>query len=139
MFSITAQKRHERGAATIEFALAAMFLLMLISAVFEFGRTWSELEVINGAAREGARLAAVCDDCDDGEVVRSQVVAAAAPFSVNSDSISIAVTGGGASCGDGSGERTVTVSWSQPLDIDIFGVPVPAIPDADIRGVFRCE
>lgn len=121
----------------MEFALAAIFLLMLISAVFEFGRTWSELEVINGAAREGARLAAVCDDCDDGDI-KDRVVATAAPFSVNSESISIAVTGGGAGCSDSSGEQTVTVSWEQPLDINILGLPVPA-SSSSITGVFRCE
>src|SRR5918911_5605044 len=52
----------ERGAAAVEFALIAPLLFMLLFGIFQFGLVWSQKNVYIGAAREGARYAAV--NCD---------------------------------------------------------------------------
>jgi Flp pilus assembly protein TadG len=51
--------RDESGQALVEFALLLPVLLLLIIGIVEFGRAWNIKQVINDAAREGARKAAV--------------------------------------------------------------------------------
>ena len=58
------QHRHHRqqGAALVEFALvASMGLVVLLLAVFEFGRLLFIFNTASEATRLGARLAVVCD------------------------------------------------------------------------------
>lgn len=128
--------RGETGAAAIEFALVAMILLMITSAVFEFGRTWNEVEVLTSAAREGARYAAIGNTADDA---RAAVAEAAEPYSV-SGPIAVTVDGetaGPVPCVSSKGEP-VAVSWSQQLQVNILGLPVFS-PVRNFKGVFRCE
>ena len=58
----------EEGVAAVEFALILPVLALLLFGVLEFGRVWSQYQVYQGAAREGARCAAVqatgFSDCD---------------------------------------------------------------------------
>ncbi len=49
----------EKGASTVEFALVAPVLIMLLFAIFQFGLAFSRYVSLTHAAREGARLAAV--------------------------------------------------------------------------------
>lgn len=53
---------HQRGAATVEFALALLVFLTFLLGITDFSRmlfTWS---AANEATRAGARFAVVCDD-----------------------------------------------------------------------------
>jgi Flp pilus assembly protein TadG len=50
-------KRH--GAATVEFALVAPVLFMFVFAIFEFGRAFMVIDLLNDAARVGCREGAV--------------------------------------------------------------------------------
>ena len=43
----------------VEFALVVPLLLFLVIGIFEFGRAWMTRNVMTGAAREAARIAAV--------------------------------------------------------------------------------
>ncbi len=54
-----------KGAAVVEFALVAMMLFLVIIAMAEFSRAWMLLGVANGAARVGARYAAIVPDVED--------------------------------------------------------------------------
>jgi Flp pilus assembly protein TadG len=45
-----------RGAAVVEFAVVASLLFLLILGIVEFGRAMMVLEMINNAARNGARV-----------------------------------------------------------------------------------
>ena len=58
----------DEGVAAVEFALILPVLALLLFGVLEFGRVWSQYQVFQGAAREGARCAAVqasgFSDCD---------------------------------------------------------------------------
>jgi Flp pilus assembly protein TadG len=49
----------EDGAAAVEFALVFPILLLLISAIIDFGRLYYEEAALSGSAREGVRLVAL--------------------------------------------------------------------------------
>ena len=52
-------KKNERGVALLEFALVAPILILLVLGILEFGWLFNGWITINGAAREGARIATV--------------------------------------------------------------------------------
>jgi len=54
-----------RGAAVVEFAMVAMILFLVIIAMAEFSRAWMLMGVANGAARVGARYAAIVPDVEN--------------------------------------------------------------------------
>lgn len=65
---------HQRGATTVEFALALLVFLTFLLGITDFSRmlfTWS---AANEATRAGARFAVVCDD-NISSVARAQVLA----------------------------------------------------------------
>jgi Flp pilus assembly protein TadG len=129
----------EEGVAAVEFAIVLPLLCLILFGVLEFGRVWSQYQVFQGAAREGARCAAVkatkFSDCD----IQNEVHQAAEPYVVKDP---VAVKIGGAPAADGCTEATrgedVEVSWVQPLQIDIpFWSNLTV--DSTIKAVFRCE
>jgi len=67
----TTAQRHERGNAVIEFALVLPILLLVVFGITEFGRAFLTLNILNTAAREGARLAVVT--APDVDAVRTRV------------------------------------------------------------------
>jgi Flp pilus assembly protein TadG len=139
----------ERGAAAVEFALIAPLLFMLLFGIFEFGLVWSQKNVYVGAAREGARYAAVnCDasgttngcvsGADQWGKVKSQITNAAVGYPVDFSNFSVATnpaTASGACTAPGS---SVTVGWTQPMSIDIPFLPKWNL-NVPIQAVFRCE
>ena len=121
--------RNERGAAAVEFALIVSILFLFIFGIIEFGRIFSELEVLNSAAREGARAAAVRGTATD---VQNAVEAAAAPYALDDDPAADKV------CDDSTSGQPVTVAWDQNFEISVGLLP-PLDEDIQIKGVFRCE
>lgn len=57
----------ERSQATLEFAIVLVLLFLFIMGIIVFGRLFGFLQVVNNAAREGARAGAVCKS--DAEVI----------------------------------------------------------------------
>ena len=55
-------RRRRAGAVIIEFALIVPFLFIIVFGVIDFSRAYAELNAINAALREGARLASVMKD-----------------------------------------------------------------------------
>jgi Flp pilus assembly protein TadG len=49
----------QQGQSLVEFALLLPILVVIIFSVVEFGRLWMTMNLLTGAAREGARVAAV--------------------------------------------------------------------------------
>jgi Flp pilus assembly protein TadG len=133
---------NERGASAVEFAVIAPLLMLLIVAVIEFGLLLNRIQVYEGAAREGARAAAVRED---SSTIEARIASAAGTYGANiTGPISIAVIGGPASdppCNDETSGMEVAVSWSQDfqdaLDFPLF--PGIDINDFEISGTFRCE
>ena len=50
-------RKHERGQAMLETAIALPILLVLMVGIFEVGRAYETWQVLTNAAREGARMA----------------------------------------------------------------------------------
>ena len=71
--------RREEGQALVEFALAIPFLLLLLTAILQFGSVYNQYEALTDAARTGARELAIeyasTDPCD---AAINQTVASAA-------------------------------------------------------------
>ncbi|MGH2529325.1 MAG: TadE/TadG family type IV pilus assembly protein [Actinomycetota bacterium] len=130
----------EEGVAAVEFAIILPLLCLILFGVLEFGRVWSQYQLYQGAAREGARCAAVkateFSDCD----IEDEVHQAAAPYDVN-DPIAVNIVGVGAApngCTDATRGEDVAVSWDQPLQVDIpFWNNLTV--NSNIEAVFRCE
>jgi Flp pilus assembly protein TadG len=53
------QQDSKGGAAVVEFALVIPALLLIICGIFDFGNLYFQMDIVNEAARQGARLAAV--------------------------------------------------------------------------------
>jgi hypothetical protein len=137
----TTNDSSERGAVTVEFALIIGILLMIVFGIIEFGLFFSRYQMVHGAAREGARVAAVRGTTDE---VTQRITDAAEPYGINPVS-GISITVGSGAAGDPPctkdtrGER-VEVSWDQNFEDAIV---LPFIPDisltTEVSGVFRCE
>jgi Flp pilus assembly protein TadG len=124
----------EDGAAAVEFALVLPILLLLVFGIFSFGQFYSQYEVLQGAAREGARAAAVRSDPSD---VKDRVYEAADPYTPTKPP-AVSVSSGGGACTDQTVGDQVTVKWDQKFDISLPFVPA-VDTDVLIKGVFRCE
>ena len=127
--------RNQDGAAAVEFALVAGVLLLVVFGIIEFGRVFSELGVLNSAARAGARAAAV----RAGEPeVRNAIEAAAGPYDVDFTNFQMTTESAASQCDEVSQGESITVGWDQSFEIRIFLLP-DVTKSVPIRGVFRCE
>ncbi len=128
----------EEGVAAVEFGIILPVLCLFLFGVLEFGRVWSQYQLFQGAAREGARCAAVAStsDCD----ILTEIKNASEPYTPNQP-ISVTLVGGGArpdGCLNGDQGQDIMVSWDQPLQIDIpFWSNITVT--STIKAVFRCE
>lgn len=129
LFPFSEARRSERGAAAVEFAIIASFLFVVLFGIIEFGRMFSELEVLNSAAREGARAAAVRGTSDE---VAAAVENAAQPYSLDETPVADKV------CDDVTSGQPVTVSWDQNFQLT-FGLLPDFNQSLQLKGVFRCE
>ena len=121
--------RREDGAAAVEFAIVSTILFMIVFGILEFGRTYSQYEVLQGAAREGARRAAVGATLSQ---VQQSVTQAADPYTLTNQPTM------DRTCTQDDVGQPVTVSWAQTFQISIPFLP-PANVTRTIKGVFRCE
>jgi Flp pilus assembly protein TadG len=133
--------RGQDGVAAVEFALIAPVVLLILVGVIQFGIVYRQYQVLQGAAREGARCASVqaggFADCD----VTTAVQNAALSYDLTNPP-TVSVEGGGTVCTDQTQGQDVTVSWMQDFDMGALFNLVPGLPDtvsAEISGTFRCE
>jgi Flp pilus assembly protein TadG len=131
----------DRGAVAVEFALILPVLLLIVVGTIEFGRVYSQWQVYNGAAREGARCAAVMastfGECTSLGDVQTRIDDASDPYADPPDAtITTGGTAGG--CTNTTVGQDVTVSWEQPLKLSI-----PFWKDVEfstsVEATFRCE
>ena len=135
----TMDLNQERGAAAVEFAVVMILLMILVFGLIEFGIAFSKLNVYTGAAREGARYAAVhCSPdspCDNSKIA-ARVEEAAVGYPIEPGSPTADTVCDSDTIGD-----PVTVSWTQNITVNIPFVPGlnPATFSRTVAGVFRCE
>ncbi len=83
----------ERGQAMVEFAIVLPLLLLLMVAVFEFGRAWNVYHAETDAARLGARSAAVADPATTKDSVYAVVRRALARAAIDTGTATITLSG----------------------------------------------
>ncbi len=106
----------ERGAAAVEFALVLPLLLVVVLAFVQVGLVITDRMLVEGAARAGARTAAV--DPDPGAV--ADAVAAAAPgLDPGARTVDIQRAG---TQGD---PVTVVVGYTSPVRVPFLGWLIP--------------
>jgi Flp pilus assembly protein TadG len=128
--------RRQDGAAAVEFALILPVLLLILVGIIQFGIVWSQWQVMEGAAREGARCAAVqASGYSDCKVQDAIDFAAGSYTPTNDATVSLA-------CTDATVGQNVTVSWDQTYSLGTLARLVPVIPDTitgTMEATFRCE
>ena len=116
----------DRGAAAVEFALILPILIVLIFGVIDFGRAFNAQVSLTQAAREGARLAALCAGTATCSTVASRTTAAAP----NLTGMTVAVTRSCAVSDTQTTDAVVTVSWtlrfSTPM-VGLVGLPTTKV------------
>ena len=113
----------------MEFALVAMMLFMIIVAMAEFSRAWMLLGVMNGAARVGARYAAIVPDVENNlDMVKSKVTEALIASRIPDQDIQVDVTYGS------------TPTKGTPIEVDVvvvfhtsFGHLFPRLDELPLR------
>ena len=135
----SSRKARDRGSVAVEFALVVPALLLIVFGLIDFGRALNAQISLTGAAREGARLAAL--GYSNGQVQAR--VAAAAP-SLSGVTVTVAQ-----SCPPGAGpaaDAEVDVSYSFSFITPIgavfnfvggSGLGAPIVLTA--QGVMPCE
>jgi hypothetical protein len=130
-----AHPRRDDGVVAVEFAILLPLMVVILFATIAFGIGLSRLVTYVGAAREGARYAAVhcrpdAMQCSQG-MIQDRVELAAAGNPV-AEAVSVSTD-----CSVTPG-APVTVSWAQPIPFVI-----PLVGDlsvtVDVSGTFRCE
>jgi Flp pilus assembly protein TadG len=97
----TRRLRSEQGAELVEFALVLPLLLFIIMGLVDFGFLFQRFEVVNNAAREGARMAVLPGyaTADVTARVQSYVSTGGVPSTTGNPSVSVTnvtiPTGGG--------------------------------------------
>ena len=124
-------KKNSTGAAFVELAIIIPVLLLLIVGIVEFGWIYSGYITLTGAAREGARVAAVNGDYQDAidEHVKSQPM-----LSITSTQIS-----GGENQGD---DITVVLKGNVNLLVKLLTFlddPFPLSAEATMRRQYLDE
>lgn len=127
MFLLRGMRSDQRGTAVVELALVISILLIIVFGIVEFGRLFSRYQVFQGAARDGARVAAIRrSDWADAVYDASRPYTPSNPPTAST------------TCSETNIGEPVAVGWPQTFEISI-----PLLPDLsttiNIRGVFRCE
>jgi len=133
--------KEEGGVAAVEFAIVMTLLFIILFGIVQFGIAFSKVNVYTGAAREGARYAAVRCQPDSSTgctnaLIAAKVTAAAVGYAIGPGSPTEDVA-----CSDSTIGQSVTVIWSQDIPVNIPFVPGlnPATYTRTVKGVFRCE
>ena len=84
---------HRRGAAVVEFALVVPLFFMLVFGIIEFGQGFMVSQLINSAAREGARVAIASGSTNaDVEAAVLGIIERSTTTDPNNVTVSITVT-----------------------------------------------
>jgi Flp pilus assembly protein TadG len=116
-------QRRARGQALTEFALVVPLLLLMVIGMMEFGRAWSQSQVITDAARQGARMAALLNNSSAGQDSVRRVVRralAAGNIIATDQMIDIDPTNEGVSGWKAGTNTPVGVSLAIPYDWGVF-------------------
>lgn len=117
--------QRQRGTQIVELALVTPLLLLLVFIVIEASSFIRIHQVVNNAAREGARTAAVAEGKNYIDAGGNQLGLAAACSYLNEHQKSLPSWGGGA-CGEPLEVKVEPVLDTDPDAVIVDGVPVPS-------------
>jgi len=123
--------RNSKGNAVIEFALVLPLLLLIVFGITEFGRAIMTTNILNTAAREGARLAAV-SAMNDTLSVQGRVSEVLQAAKVDLKSITIEYS---------ASNKSVKVTVTSDFEVLSAGVLDPFMGTIELKGatVMRFE
>jgi Flp pilus assembly protein TadG len=116
-------------------------LVLILFGIMVYGLWLSQYSVMQGAAREGARVAATRGTITN---VEAAIRSAAGPYDSQLTNMPPSWSVGGTACSttcctNQTIGQLVTVTWNQTFKGDLLPF-VPPLPNSkDIVGVFRCE
>ena len=108
-------RRHvgrRRGVAAVEFAVVASLLFVLILGIIELGRAMMVLEVLNNAARNGARVGVLSGSTND--LVTKAVNDTLSGSTVSGHTTTILVNGSSGSVSSAASGDAITVAVNVP-------------------------
>ena len=110
-------RHHDRGQATVEFAIALPLVAILVLAVVQLVVVARDQLAVELAAREGARAAAVAGSTADAATLAAESATTLRPLTVSTS--------------DDGRLVTVTVTASNPTNVPLVGM---VIADVEVRG-----
>jgi hypothetical protein len=153
--------RREEGAAAVEFAIVGSVLILILFGILVYGLWLSEYSVMQGAAREGARVAATrgpltspnpCSPLNPTASVECRIRQAAGAYDSKLTNMPptwfLTDPAGNQQGCDPSAPSCctantvgwfVTVTWNQTFQGDLLPFVPPLPNNKDVKGVFRCE
>ena len=79
--------KEEYGSVMVEFALVSMFLVLLLAGIIQFGLVFNTFLVLEDAARNAARTAAIATLSDDQ--IKSNIINSTTPIVLDFSNIQI--------------------------------------------------
>ena len=127
------QNHRRRAASIVEFAFVAPVMLLLLMGVFEYGRFLFTLQMVNNAAREGARYAAVNITTDNTAGVQTYVDnylagQGASQYVGYSKTSNITVYTADPTTGQNTGTSWQNAAWGDGIGVSITGTYQPIVP-----------
>lgn len=125
--------KNKKGQSLVETALILPIILLLLTAIVDFGLLFNNYLTVSNAAREGARKAAVGGS--DAQI-NSTVSNVASTLIPDRLTITITPTGSGRTQGD---PVTVTVQYDYSMVTPIIGAILPGPIQLETSTTMRCE
>ena len=134
----------ERGAAMAEFAFVVPILMTMLFGIIEFGIAFNRVQAVEGAAREGARLASISSS--DVGAIETRAQASLAGIDFDPGDLTIIVRDGDNNEVTGGNHPCQYSQFGKPVSVDVVlkhNITVPFVDtwQLDLTGqaVFRCE
>jgi Flp pilus assembly protein TadG len=147
---VSSQKRDQRGASAVEFALVVPFLLLIVFGIIVYGMVFAQSLSLSNAARQAARSGVIEGTTCDQIIALSHDAAgtmgmkgSAASVAIKrgtSDVAATAVCGGGGAtqpCKSQPAGTNIYVALTYATDPIVPFVPAPSQLKGE--GVYRCE
>lgn len=131
MLKTRGEKR--RGASLVEFAFIVPVLLLLLVGILEYSRFLFTVQVMNNAAREGARYVVVnttttLTTTDIQNYVNTYMAGTGAQLSGYSATSNITVFQASATTGLDNSGGWANTAWGQPIGVTVSGTYNPIVP-----------
>jgi len=122
------------AASTVEFAFVAPIFFLILFGIYEYARYLFTVQMVNNAAREGARYAVVnsistvTTPAIQNYVDQYMAGQGAAQLVGYSPSTSIAVYKADPVTGQNTGQSWTNASWGDPIGVSVTGTYQPMMP-----------